>query len=136
MELIDLDQAQRVLEAAMQKSEEIGVPMSIAIVDEGRELLLFARQRGAVLGSIEVAIGKAYTARTLDMSTVDIGPMTQPGQPLFGLETTHQRPLVTFAGGRPLQVGDVIVGAVGASGGTPEQDDEVAAAGVAALSQA
>lgn len=134
--VIDLDQARKVLEAALRKSEEIGVPMSVAIVDEGRELLLFARQRGAVLGSIEVSIGKAYTARTVDMNTADIGPMTQPGQPLFGLETTHQRPLVTFAGGRPLRIGDVIVGAVGASGGAPEQDDEVAAAGVAALPHA
>lgn len=136
MPSIDLAQAQKVLEAAMRKAEEIGVPMSIAIVDEGRELLLFARQNRAVLGSIEVAIGKAYTSRTVDMNTADIGPLTQPGQPLFGLETTHQRPLVSFGGGRPLRKGDAVVGAVGASGGTPEQDDEVAAAGVAALSQA
>lgn len=135
MSQIDLDQAQRVLEAALHKSAEIGIRTSVAIVDEGRELLLFARQTGALLGSIEVSIAKAYTARSLDMNTGEVGPMTQPGQPLYGLEVTHHKPLVTFPGGRPIRVGDEVVGAVGVSGGTVEEDDEIAAAAVAVLAR-
>jgi uncharacterized protein GlcG (DUF336 family) len=105
----------------------------VAIVDAGRELIAFARQDDALLASTEIAAGKAYTACSMKMATKDIGPLTQPGQPLYGLEHTHQRPLVTFGGGRPLESGGKIVGAVGVAGGTVDQDDEVAAAGAAAL---
>lgn len=130
---LSLEQARRVLDAAIAKAEELGSPSSIAVVDAGRELVAFARQDGALLASTEISQNKAYTARSLNMATKDVGPLTQPGQPLFGLETTHQRPLVSFGGGRPLAVGDEIVGAVGVAGGTVDQDDEVASAGAAAL---
>lgn len=133
MSNIDLEQAQRALQAALSKAREIRSPSSIAIVDVGRELMAFARQDGALLASVEISIAKAYTARSLNMATRDVGPLTQPGQPLYGLETTHHRPLVTFAGGRPLKVGDEVVGAVGVAGGTVDQDDEVASAAVAAI---
>jgi uncharacterized protein GlcG (DUF336 family) len=133
---ITLGEAQKVLEAALRKAEEISSPSSIAVLDEGRELLAFARQSGALLASIEISISKAYTARSMNMNTGDIGPMTQPGQPLFGLETTHRHALVTFAGGRPLRVGDEIVGAVGVAGGTVDQDDEIAAAAATGMPQA
>lgn len=136
MSSITLSEAQKVLEAALRKAEEISSPSSIAIMDEGRELLAFARQPDALLASIEISISKAYTARSMNMNTGDIGPMTQPGQPLFGLENTHQRALVTFAGGRPLRVGDEIVGAVGVAGGTVDQDDEIAAAAATGMPQA
>ena len=130
---LSFDQARRVLDAALAKAEEIGSPSSVAVVDAGRELVAFARQDDALLASTEISQNKAYTARSLNMATKDVGPLTQPGQPLFGLETTHQRPLVSFGGGRPLAVGDEIVGAIGVAGGSPDQDDEVAAAGAAAL---
>ncbi len=130
---LSLEQARRVLDAAIAKAEELGSPSSIAVVDGGRELVAFARQDGALLASTEISQNKAYTARSLNMATKDVGPLTQPGQPLFGLETTHQRPLVSFGGGRPLAVGDEVVGAIGVAGGTVDQDDEVASAGAAAL---
>lgn len=130
---LSLEQARRVLDAAIARAEELGSPSSIAVVDGGRELVAFARQDGALLASTEISQNKAYTARSLNMATKDVGPLTQPGQPLFGLETTHQRPLVSFGGGRPLAVGDEIVGAIGVAGGTVDQDDEVASAGAAAL---
>lgn len=130
------EQARQALDAALRKASDIGSPSSIAIVDEGRELIAFARQDDALLASTEISAGKAYTACSMKMATKDIGPLTQPGQPLYGLEHTHQRPLVTFGGGRPLEVDGRVVGAVGVAGGTVDQDDEIAAAAVAALSGA
>ena len=126
--------ARRALEAALKKAEELGSPSSVAVVDSGRELLAFARQDGALLASAEISQAKAFTARSLNMATKDIGQYTQPGQPLYGLETAHRRsPLITFGGGRPITIGGEVVGAVGVAGGTVDDDDAVAAAGVAAL---
>lgn len=133
MSSLSLQDAQHAIEAALAKAAEIGSPSSVAVVDAGRELLAFARQDGALLASVEISIGKAYTARSLNMNTGDIGPLTQPGQPLYGLEGTHRRSLVSFAGGRPLRRGDEVVGAVGVAGGTVDGDDAIAAAAAAAL---
>lgn len=130
---LSLAEARQVLDAALAKAEEIGSPSSVAVVDAGRELLAFARQDDALLASSEISQNKAFTARSLNMATKDVGPLTQPGQPLYGLETAHRRPLVSFGGGRPLAAGNEIVGAIGVAGGSPDQDDEVAAAGAAAL---
>jgi uncharacterized protein GlcG (DUF336 family) len=130
------EQAREALDAALRKASEIGSPSSITIVDDGRELIAFARQDDALLASTEISAGKAYTACSMKMATKDIGPLTQPGQPLYGLEHTHQRPLVTFGGGRPLAVDGRVVGGVGVAGGTVDQDDEIAAAAVAALTGA
>lgn len=130
---LSLAEARQVLDAALAKAEEIGSPSSVAVVDAGRELLAFARQDDALLASSEISQNKAFTARSLNMATKDVGPLTQPGQPLYGLETAHRRPLVSFGGGRPLAAGNEIVGAIGVAGGSPNQDDEVAAAGAAAL---
>ena len=127
------EQARQALDAALQKATEIGSPSSVAIVDSGRELVAFARQDGALLACTEISVGKAYTAWSMKMATKDIGPLTQPGQPLYGLEHTHQRPLVTFGGGRPLEIAGDVVGGVGVAGGTVDQDDEIAAAALAAL---
>jgi uncharacterized protein GlcG (DUF336 family) len=130
---ITSDEAQRVLEAALGKATEIGSPSSVAVVDAGRELVAFVRQDRALLASTEIAIGKAYTSCSLQMATADVAPLTQPGQPLYGLETSHHRPLVTFPGGRPIQQDGEHAGAVGVAGGTVDQDDEIATAAVAAL---
>lgn len=130
---VTLDAAMRVVEAARAKAEEIGVPMNIAVVNDGNNLTAFARMDGAWLGSIDIAQNKAYTARSFDMSTKDLAPLCQPNQPLFGIHASNQGRLIIFAGGIPLTDGDNVVGAIGVSGGSVEQDHEVAEAGVAAF---
>ena len=128
-----LQNAQQVLEAAQRKAQEIGVPMNIAVVDEGNNLMAFARMEGAGLGSIDISQGKAYTARAFDMPTKDLAPLCQPGQPLFGIQASNQGHLVIFPGGIPLKENGTVVGAVGVSGGSVEQDQEVAVAAAAAI---
>ncbi len=132
-ESVTLSAAQTVVEAARAKAEEIGVPMNIAVVDEGNNLTAFARMDGAWLGSIDIAQNKAYTARSFDMSTQELAPLAQPNQSLYGIEASNQGRLIVFAGGIPLEAGGQVVGAVGVSGGSVEQDHEVAEAGVAAF---
>ena len=130
---VSLSAAQQVVEAARKKAEEIDVPMNIAVVDAGNNLTAFARMDGAWLGSIDIAQNKAYTARSFDMSTKDLAPLCQPNQPLFGIHASNQGQLIIFAGGIPLMSGDDVIGAIGVSGGSVEQDHEVAEAGVAAF---
>lgn len=130
---IELKEAMTVVEAALRHAETIRCPMSVAVVDTTRELVAFARQPGAKLASAEIAHNKAYTARSLEMTTAELAALTRPGQPLYGIETAQGRPFVAFAGGRPLWREGVVFGAVGVSGGTVEQDDEVAQAGEGAL---
>ena len=130
---VTLDAAQKVVDGARAKADEIGVPMNIAVVDDGNNLTAFGRMDGAWLGSIDIAQAKAYTARSFDMSTKDLAPLAQPNQPLYGIEAGNQGRLIVFAGGIPLMDGDDVVGAVGVSGGSVEQDHEVAEAGVAAF---
>lgn len=130
---VTLDAALKVVDGARAKADEIGVPMNIAVVDEGNNLTAFARMDGAWLGSIDISQNKAYTARSFDMSTKDLAPLAQPNQPLYGIEASNQGQLIVFAGGILLMDGDEIVGAIGVSGGSVEQDHEVAEAGVAAF---
>ena len=130
---ISLSAAAKVVEAARKKAEEIDVPMNIAVVDAGNNLTAFSRMDGAWLGSIDIAQNKAYTARSFDMSTKDLAPLCQPNQPLFGIHASNQGRLIIFAGGIPLMSGDEVIGAIGVSGGSVEEDHEVAEAGVAAL---
>jgi len=129
---ISLNEARRVVDAAAEKATEIGVPMNVAVVDAGNNLTAFARQDGAWLGSIDIAQGKAYTARAFDMPTRDLVPAVQPGGPLYGIEASNGGRLIVFPGGIPIVTGEEIVGAIGVSGGAVEQDQEVAEAGVAA----
>ena len=131
--MITLEAARRVVSAAEEKAREIGQPMDIAVLDGGRNLKSFARMDNAWLGSIEIAIDKAYTSTSFEMSTEDLASQAQPGQPLFGINTTNNSRVVIFAGGIPLQRDGQVVGAVGVSGGTPDQDQQVAEAGVAAF---
>jgi len=130
---------QAALRAALDKAREIGSPSSVAVLDGGRELLAFARMDGALLASAEISQAKAYTARSLDCATRDVDVATQPGGPLYGLQTSHLaagRSLVTFGGGVPITVDGQVVGAVGVAGGTPDQDHEIASAGAAAAGSA
>src|SRR4030043_280 len=130
---IDLDPALRVIDAAKQKAKELKVAMNIAVVDEGNNLVAFQRMDGAWLGSINIAMNKAYTARAFNMETKTIAPFCQPGQPLFGIHASNDGRLIIFPGGIPLKDGNTVIGAIGVSGGSVEQDQVVAEAGVAAL---
>lgn len=109
----------------VQKAEEIGVPMVIAFVDEGGNLQLLHRMEDALLASIDVAAGKAYTACALKMPTDVLAGLAQPGQPLFGIEATNEGKIVIFGGGHPLVADDRVVGGIGVSGGSVEEDMQV-----------
>jgi len=132
---ISLDQAHAAVEAAAKKAQEINTKMDICVVDAGGNLKAFARMDGAWIGSIDISIKKAKTARFFDMPTGEIGKLSQPGKPLYGIEHSNGG-LITFPGGVPIknQQGTVI-GAIGVSGSTVENDHTVADAGAqAALS--
>lgn len=126
--IINLEAALKIINAAKIKAKEIGVPMNIAVVDEGCNLVAFERMDGAWLGSIDISQGKAYTARAFNMSTKELSKVAQPGGPLFGIHASNQGRLIIFAGGIPLKKDGLVVGAVGVSGGTIEQDETVALA--------
>jgi uncharacterized protein GlcG (DUF336 family) len=130
---VSLRSAHAVVHAARMKADEIGVPMNIAVVDEGNNLVAFSRMDGAWLGSIDIAQNKAYTARAFDMETRALAPLAQPGGPLYGIEASNDGRLIVFAGGIPLTFRGRVVGAIGVSGGSVEQDQEVAEAGVDAF---
>jgi uncharacterized protein GlcG (DUF336 family) len=125
---LSLADAQPVLDAALAKAVEIEQPMNVAVVDDGGHLIAFARQDGAILASIDIAIGKARTAALLKMTTEDLGKAAAPGAPLYGIEVTNGG-LVIFGGGIPLTRRGEVVGAVGVSAGSVEQDMTVAKAG-------
>jgi uncharacterized protein GlcG (DUF336 family) len=128
------EQAQAIVAAARVKAVELDTKMNIAVVDRGNNLKAFLRMDGAWLGSIDIAIKKARTANSFDMPTGSIGELSQPGGPLFNIEHSNDG-LITFPGGLPI-VGDAgtIVGAIGVSGSTIENDHLVAEAGVNSLS--
>jgi uncharacterized protein GlcG (DUF336 family) len=127
-------QAQSALVAAIQKAQEINTLMDIAIVDAGANLKAFFRMDGAWLGSIDIAIKKAKTARYFDMNTGDIGALSQPGGPLYNIEHSNGG-LISFPGGIPLRDAQgTIIGAIGVSGSSVENDHTVAEAGAKALS--
>ena len=125
---ITLEQAQAIVAAGLAKAVEIGVPMNVAVVDAGNNLTAFARQDGAWLGSIAVAQNKAFTARAFDAATQDLYPETQPGGSLYGIGVSNDGRVITFPGGIPITSGDEVVGAVGVSGGSVDQDQTVAEA--------
>ena len=130
---LTLKQAQAAVEAAHQKALDMGLKMNIAVVDAGANLLAFARMEGAWLGSIDIAIKKAKTARYFDMPTGELGKLSQPGEPLYGIEVTNQG-LVSFPGGEIiLDENKQVIGAIGASGSTVDDDEKVAQAGKKAV---
>lgn len=128
---LTLDEARGIIAAGEKKAKELGIPYNIAVVDAGGGLIAHARMDGAWLGSIDISIHKAWTARAFDMSTEDLSSMAQSGKPLFGIQNTNQEKVVIFGGGAPVKQGDMVIGAVGASGGTVDQDLKVAEAAVA-----
>jgi uncharacterized protein GlcG (DUF336 family) len=128
--MLTLDQAQLLIGAAIAKAKQIGQPMNIAVVDAGANLAAFARMDGAWLGSIDIAINKAFTARAFDISTLELGRNSQPGGQFFGIHGANHGRVMIFAGGLPLKTNGQVVGAVGVSGGSGEQDQAVAQAAV------
>ena len=133
MDTITLEDARRVVAAAEEKAVEIGQPMDIAVVDAGGNLKTHVRMDGAFVGSINISINKAYTAIAFQTETKELAPLAQSGQELFGLNDAAGGRIVVFGGGIPLMRDGEIVGAVGVSTGTVDQDQEVAEAGAAAF---
>jgi uncharacterized protein GlcG (DUF336 family) len=134
VESLSLDDAKRMLAAAESKATSIGLPYNIAVVDAGANLIAFVRQDEALIGSIDLAINKATTARYFDKTTAQLSEFAQPGKPLYGIDSSNHDRIVIFGGGIPVVVDGRIVGAVGASAGTVEQDIAVAEAAIAGLS--
>ena len=126
-------QARAAVDGAIIKATELQAKMNIAVVDAGGNLKAFLRMDSAWLGSIDIAVKKARTARLFDMPTGDIGGLSQPGGPLWGIERSNDG-LISFPGGVPLKAADgTVFGAIGVSGSTVEDDHAVAQAGAEAI---
>ncbi len=125
-----LDDARIIMDAAEAKAREIGVDMDIAITDDNGSLLMFHRMDNGRITSIDVAISKAFTGAAARRSTRAYGEVSGPGGPAFGIHVSNQGRFMIVAGGLPLFVDDEIVGGVGCSSGTPDQDEVVAQAGI------
>lgn len=133
MNNITLDQARKVIDAAIAKSNELGVKMNISVVDAGTNLVAFNRMNDAWLGSIDISQKKARTARYFNMNTGEIGKLAQPGGSLYNIEHSNNG-LITFPGGVCIKDSNgTIIGAIGVSGSTVEDDHAVAAAGAEAI---
>jgi len=130
---LTLDDARCIMEGAEAKAREIGVDMDIAITDDNGSLLMFHRMDNGRITSIDVAISKAFTAAAARRSTRSYGEVSGPGGPAFGIHVSNQGRFMIVAGGLPLFVNEEIVGGVGCSSGTPDQDEVVAEAGIDAF---
>ena len=127
--MLTLSDARKVITAAENKAAEIGQPMNIAIVDGGGNLVAHARMDGAWIGSIDISIKKAYTSRAFDIATKDLATHSQSGGQFFGIHASNDGKIMIFAGGIPLKKDGKVIGAIGVSGGSGEQDQTVAEAG-------
>lgn len=130
---VTLEAARKVIRAGQEKAREIGQPMNIAVVDAGTNLVAFERMEGAWIGSIDIAINKAFTSRAFDIETKALGENSQSGDQFFGIHVSNHGRVMVFAGGVPLKNGDQVVGAVGVSGGMGKQDQAVAEAAAKAF---
>ena len=131
--MITLADARRIIAAAEQKAVVIGQPMNIAVVDAGGYLVAHVRMDKAWMGSIDISIKKAWTARAFDIETKALAELSQSGDQFFGIHASNNGRVMIFAGGVPLKRGNEVVGAVGVSGGLGKQDQAVAEAGAAAF---
>ncbi len=131
--MLTLENAEKILAAAKKKAIEMDVKMNISVVDAGANLVAFVRMDGAWLGSADISLKKAKTARFFDMNSGEIGKLSQPGGPLYNIEHSNGG-LISFPGGIPLKNKEgEVVGAIGVSGSTVDNDHAVAGAGAAAL---
>jgi len=131
--MITLNDARSIIAAAEKKAEEIGQPMNIAVADSGGNLVAHVRMDGAWIGSIDISINKAFTSRAFDIATRDLAKHAQPGGQFYGIHVSNGGRIMIFAGGIPLKRNGKVVGAIGVSGGSGEQDQAVAEAGAAAF---
>ena len=132
--MITLSGARSVIAAAEAKAHEIGQPMNIAVVDAGGNLVSHVRMDGAWIGSIDISINKAFTARAFDIETAHLAENSQPGQQFFGIHASNYGRVMIFAGGIPLRRDGSVIGAIGVSGGSGEQDQAVAEAAASVCS--
>jgi uncharacterized protein GlcG (DUF336 family) len=130
---VSLEDARRVTAAAEECAREIGQPQNIAVVDAGGNLVSHIRMDGAWIGSVDVAINKAFTARAFDLPTADLAADSKPGGQFYGIQESNKGRVMIFAGGIPLKRDGEVVGAVGVSGGDGDQDTQVAEAAAAAF---
>jgi uncharacterized protein GlcG (DUF336 family) len=131
--MVSLEDARRVISAAEQKAKRIGQPMNIAVADEGGNMVSHVRMDGEWIGSIDISIKKAFTSRAFDIATKDLAAHSQSGGQFFGIHASSNGNIIIFAGGVPLKRDGKVVGGVGVSGGSGQQDQEVAEAGAAAF---
>src|SRR3954462_9840673 len=130
---VTLADARKIIAAAEKKAAEIGQPMNIAVADAGGNLVSHVRMDGAWLGSVDISIKKAYTSRAFDITTKDLATHSQSGGQFFGIHASNDGRIMIFAGGIPLRREGKVVGSIGVSGGSGEQDHAVAEAGAAAF---
>jgi uncharacterized protein GlcG (DUF336 family) len=131
--MMTLDIARRVIAGAEAEATRIGQPMNIAVVCGGGHLVSHVRMDGAWMGSVQIAIDKAWTSRAFDIATKELAELSQPDKDFFGIHASNGGRVMIFAGGIPIKSGDRVIGAIGVSGGEGKQDQAVAEAGVAAL---
>src|SRR5580765_1090095 len=131
--MVTLNDARKVIAAAEKRANEIGQPMNSAGADAGGNLVSHVRMDGAWLGSIDISIKKAYTSRAFDIATKDLAAHSQSGGQFFGIHASNNSKIMIFAGGIPLKKDGKVVGAIGVSGGSGDQDHAVAEAGAAAF---
>ena len=132
--MVTIHDSRRFIAAAEKQAEESGQPMNIAVVDEGGNLVAHVRMDGAWIGSIDISINKAFTSRAFDIATKDLAAHSQSGGQFFGIHVSNHGRVMIFAGGVPLKHDGKVVGGIGVSGGSGEQDQAVAEAGAAAFS--
>lgn len=131
--MITLEDARRIIAAAEKEAEKVGQPMNVAVADAGGNLVAHVRMDNAWLGSIDISIKKAWTSRAFDITTKDLADNSQSGDQFFGIHASNNGKVMIFAGGIPLKKDGKVVGAIGVSGGSGEQDHRVAKAGAAAF---
>src|SRR3954451_16499391 len=131
--MITLNDARRIIAAAEKKAAEIGQPMNIAIADAGGNLVAHVRMDGAWLRSVDISIKKAWTSRAFDITTKALAANSQSGDQFFGIHASNDGRVMIFAGGIPLEKDGKVVGAIGVSGGSGDQDHAVAEAGAGAF---
>ena len=131
--MVTLEDARQIIAAAEKKAKDLGQPMNIAVADAGGNLVAHVRMDGAWLGSIDISIKKAFTARAFDISTKDLATQSQSGGQFFGIHASNGGRVMIFAGGVPLRRAGKVIGAVGVSGGSGVQDHAVAEAGAKAF---
>jgi len=130
---VTLDVAKTLIDAAEEEADDIDVPMCIAVMDEGANLVAFHRMDDALLASVSISQNKAYSAVSLKLDTETVWEVSQPGESLYGLGNTNDGRIITFGGGIPLEADGSVVGGVGVSGGSAEEDVQVASAAVEAF---